>query len=264
MDMELSGKTAVVTGSTAGIGRAIAEALVAEGAKVVVNGRDETRTATAANEIDASGNAIPVHGDLGTREGVDAFVERLSSVGEIDILVNNTGIFKPEPFFDIPDEEWTRFYEVNVLSGVRLSRALAPAMRDRGWGRILFISSESAMSIPEEMVHYGMTKTAQLSVMRGLAKTLAGTGVTVNAVLPGPTWTDGVVDFVASLAEREGVSVEQMKAEFVPRFRPKSIIQRFAEPREVASMVTYLCSPLASATTGASVRCEGGLVDDLG
>ncbi|MCA9431277.1 MAG: SDR family oxidoreductase, partial [Candidatus Omnitrophica bacterium] len=180
------------------------------------------------------------------------------------ILVNNAGIFEPTPFFEIPDEDWFKFYEINVMSGVRLSRALAPGMKDRGWGRIFFISSESGIRIPEEMIHYGVTKTAQLALVRGIAKTLQGTGVTVNAVLPGPTWTEGVSEFVEKMAKQEGVSTEEMRKEFVPRFRPTSIIQRFAEPEEVAAMVAYLSSPLASATTGAAIRVEGGLVDDLG
>lgn len=266
MDLQLTGKTAVITGSTAGIGRAIAETLVAEGATVVVNGRDEARTSKAAEEINASGGpgrAVAAHGDLGTKDGVDAFVGRLKDAGDIDILVNNTGVFQPTPFFDIPDDEWERFFRINVMSGVRLSRALAPAMRDRGWGRIIFISSESGFSIPESMVHYGMTKTAQLSVMRGLAKTLAGTGVTVNAVLPGPTWTEGVSEFVRKVAEQEGISPDRMREDFVPNHRPKSLIQRFIEPKEIATTVAYIASPLASATTGAAVRAEGGLVDDL-
>ncbi len=270
MDLMLQDKTALVTGSTAGIGRAIAETLVAEGAVVLVNGRDAERTRAAADALAGPGRAVPLHGDVGSRVGVDGLLKRLegvrgaAGVGPIDILVNNAGVFEPQPFFDIPDEAWQAFYEMNVLSGVRMSRALAPGMRERGWGRILFISSESGISIPEEMVHYGTTKTAQLAVMRGLAKTLRGSGVTVNAVLPGPTWTRGVATFVAQMAEQEGTPVDQMREAFVPRHRPKSIIGRFAEPQEVASLVAYLASPLSSATTGASVRVEGGIVDDLG
>jgi len=210
------------------------------------------------------GTAIPVHGDVGSAEGVAEFLERLKAVGEVEILVNNTGIFQPMPFFEIPDEEWSRFFEINVMSGIRLSRALAPGMQERGWGRILFISSESAFSIPDEMVHYGMTKTAQLSVMRGLAKTLRGTGVSVNAVLPGPTWTEGVAEYVGQLAEQEGIPEEEMRKQFFPQFRPQSLIQRFIEPTEVASMVTYLASPVSAATTGSAHRVEGGMVDDLG
>lgn len=264
MDLQLTGKLALVTGSTSGIGQAIAQALVNEGATVVVNGRDAGRTEEAANAIQGAGKAIPVHGDVGSAEGVTEFLERLKSVGDVDILVNNAGIFQPMPFFEIPDEEWSRFFEINVMSGIRLSRALAPGMRERGWGRILFISSESAFSIPDEMVHYGMTKTAQLSVMRGLAKTLRGTGVSVNAVLPGPTWTEGVAEYVGQLAEQEGMSEEEMRKQFFPRFRPQSLIERFIEPIEVASMVTYLASPVSAATTGSAHRVEGGMVDDLG
>ncbi|WP_417386515.1 SDR family NAD(P)-dependent oxidoreductase [Gimesia sp.] len=264
MDLQLTGKTAVVTGSTSGIGLAIAQTLVNEGATVVVNGRDAARTAEAANSIQGAGKAVPVHGDVGSAEGVAEFLKRLNAVGNIDILVNNAGIFQPTPFFEISDDEWSRFFEINVMSGIRLSRALAPGMQERGWGRIIFISSESGISIPDEMVHYGMTKTAQLAVMRGLAKTLRGTGVNVNAVLPGPTWTDGVAEFVAQLAEEEGISAEEMRKEFIPRFRPDSMIERFIEPEEIASMVTYAVSPVSSATTGAALRVEGGLVDDLG
>lgn len=264
MDLQLTGKLAVVTGSTSGIGQAIAQALVNEGATVVINGRDAGRTEDAANAIQGAGKVIPVHGDVGSAEGVAEFLERLINVGDVDILVNNAGIFQPTPFFEIPDEEWSRFFEINVMSGIRLSRALAPGMQERGWGRVLFISSESAFSIPDEMVHYGMTKTAQLAVMRGLAKTLRGTGVNVNAVLPGPTWTEGVAEFVRQLAENEGVSAEEMRKQFIPRFRPDSLIERFIEPTEVASMVTYLASPVSAATTGSAHRVEGGLVDDLG
>ena len=264
MDLQLTGKTAVVTGSTSGIGQAIAQALVNEGATVVVNGRDADRTKEAANSIQGSGKAVPVHGDVGSADGVAEFLERVTDVGDVDILVNNAGIFQPMPFFEIPDAEWSRFFEINVLSGIRLSRALAPGMQQRGWGRILFISSESAFSIPDEMVHYGMTKTAQLSVTRGLAKTLRGTGVSVNAVLPGPTWTEGVAEYVRQLAEQEGLSEEEMRKQFCPKFGPQSLIERFIEPTEVASMVTYLASPLSAATTGSAHRVEGGMVDDLG
>jgi len=264
MDLQLTGKTAVVTGSTSGIGQAIAQTLVNEGATVVVNGRDAGRTKEAANAIQGSGKAVPVHGDVGSAEGVAEFLERLKAVGDVDILVNNAGIFQPMPFFEILDAEWSRFFEINVMSGIRLSRALAPGMQERGWGRIIFISSESGISIPDEMVHYGMTKTAQLSVMRGLAKTLRGTGVNVNAVLPGPTWTEGVAEFVAQLAEDEGLSAEEMRKQFIPRFRPDSMIERFIEPMEIAAMVAYAVSSVSSATTGAALRVEGGLVDDLG
>ena len=264
MDLQLTGKTAVVTGSTSGIGQAIAQSLVNEGATVIVNGRDAARTAEAANSIQGAGKAVPVHGDVGSAEGVAEFLKRLNAVGNIDILVNNAGIFQPMPFFEIPDAEWSRFFEINVMSGIRLSRALAPGMQERGWGRIIFISSESGISIPDEMVHYGMTKTAQLSVMRGLAKTLRGTGVNVNAVLPGPTWTVGVAELVAQLAEDEGMSAEEMRKQFIRRFRPDSLIERFIEPTEIAAMVAYAVSPVSSATTGAALRVEGGLVDDLG
>lgn len=263
MDMKLDGKVAIVTGSTAGIGRAIAAALAAEGATVVVNGRDPAKVEATARELSAAGGGA-VHGvaaGLDSAEGVDALIRGAEAVGPVDILVNNVGIFEPKPFEEIPDADWQRFFDVNVMSGVRCSRALMGGMRDRGWGRILFISSESGINIPEEMVHYGMTKTAQLAVSRGLAKALAGTGVTVNCLLPGPTWTEGVATFVERMAEQRGTTAEAMKAEFVPMVRPSSLIRRFATPEEVASHAVYLCSPLASATSGAAHRVEGGIVD---
>ncbi len=268
MQLGLSDKTALVTGSTAGIGRAIARELLTEGATVVVNGRDRDRTARAAQELatetGAGGRAIPVAGDVATAEGARTILDHLEAAAPaIDILVNNAGIFEPRPFFEISDDEWLSMFETNVLSGIRLARALAPGMVDRGHGRIVFLSSESGLNIPEEMIHYGMSKTAQLAVMRGLAKTLRGTGVTVNAVLPGPTWTEGVAEFVAKMAQQEGVSVEEMRAGFVPNQRPSSLIQRFAEPEEVAAMVAYVVSDRATATNGASLRVEGGVVDSF-
>jgi len=265
MDLRLKNKVALVTGSTVGIGRAIAEALAAEGATTLINGRDAARTSEAADEIASSGGSVhPAHGEVSSADGVEALLQRVSEHGPVDILVNNAGIFKPRPFDAIEDADWLRFFETNVLSGVRLSRALIPSMAKRGWGRVIFISSESAFAVPEEMVHYAMTKTAQLSVMRGLAKTVKGTGVTVNAVLPGPTWTRGVEQFVAELAEQEGLAPEEMRDQFVPKYRPSSLIQRFIEPDEVASMIAYVVSERSSATTGAALRVEGGLLDDLG
>ncbi|QDV34792.1 SDR family NAD(P)-dependent oxidoreductase [Tautonia plasticadhaerens] len=263
MDLQLEGKLAVVTGSTAGIGRAIASALAAEGATVVVNGRNPESVEATAKELSALGGGT-VHGivcALDSAEGVDTLITGAEAIGPVDILVNNVGIFEPKPFEEIPDEDWRRFFDVNVMSGVRCSRAVMCGMRDRGWGRILFISSESGINIPEEMVHYGMTKTAQLAIARGLAKALAGTGVTVNSLLPGPTWTEGVATFVAKMAEQRGTTAEAMKAEFVPMVRPSSLIRRFATPEEVAAHAAYLCSPLASATSGAAHRVEGGIVD---
>ncbi|WP_169976927.1 SDR family NAD(P)-dependent oxidoreductase [Tautonia rosea] len=263
MDMQLSDKIALVTGSTAGIGKAIAAALAAEGATVIINGRNPETVEAAARELSSLGGGA-VHGvacALDSAEGVDALLKGAEAVGPVDILINNVGIFEPKPFDEIPDADWQRFFDVNVMSGVRCSRALMGGMRDRGWGRILFISSESGINIPQEMVHYGMTKTAQLAISRGLAKTLAGTGVTVNCLLPGPTWTEGVATFVQRMAEQRGTTAEAMKAEFVPMVRPSSLIRRFATPEEVAAHAVYLCSPLASATSGAAHRVEGGIVD---
>ncbi|NYZ14057.1 SDR family oxidoreductase [Azospirillum sp. RWY-5-1] len=263
MDLDLSNRRALVTGSTAGIGFAIARGLAAAGAAVVVNGRSAESTERAAARIrDAVPGAVvdPVAADTATAEGAETL---FACVDAVDILVNNLGIFEPKPFFDIPDEDWRRFFDVNVLSGVRMARRYAPGMRDRGWGRILFVSSESALNIPKEMIHYGMSKTAQLSVARGLAVELAATGVTVNAILPGPTRTEGVIDFLKSLADASGRSVEEVETEFFRTERPGSLIRRFADPEEVANLAVYLSSPAASATTGAALRVDGGLVGTI-
>jgi NAD(P)-dependent dehydrogenase (short-subunit alcohol dehydrogenase family) len=260
MDLGLAGKRALVTGSTAGIGLATARMLAAEGAAVVANGRSEARVAAAVEQIRAAVPGAAVQGvaaDLGTAEGCATLVEQ---VPEVDVLVNNVGIFEPRAFEEIPDEDWMRFFETNVLSGVRLSRAYLPGMRKRGWGRIVFVSSESALQIPTEMIHYGTTKTAQLAVARGLAEALAGTGVTVNSVLPGPTASEGVSTFVRQMAEARGVTFEEMEREFFARERPSSLIQRFATPEEVAAMIVYVCSERASATTGSALRVDGGVV----
>ena len=257
MNLQLEGKAALVTGSTAGIGLAIASALAGEGAKVIVNGRSQERVDQA---IGASGAAHGVVADLGTRAGVDAVVARFPAV---DILVNNLGIFEPKPFEKIPDEDWLRFFEVNVMSGVRLSRHYIGPMRTRNWGRIVFISSESGLQIPVEMIHYGMTKTAQLAVARGLAETTAGTAVTVNAVLPGPTSSEGVSEFVDQLAASQGVDRAAVEREFFRKARPTSLLQRFATPEEVAAVVAFVCSPLASAINGAAVRADGGVVRSI-
>ncbi|HWK47177.1 MAG TPA: SDR family oxidoreductase [Stellaceae bacterium] len=262
MDLGLDGKRAFVSGSTGGIGFAIARGLAREGAAVIVNGRTEAAVDTAIRRIrDETG--APAHGiaaDLGSAAGVEVAVARL---GTVDILVNNLGIFEPKPFLEIPDEDWSRFFEINVMSGIRLSRALLPGMVDRDWGRILFISSESGLNIPVEMVHYGMTKTAQLAVSRGLAETVAGTGVTVNAVLPGPTRSEGVGAFVASLARDQGKSTDEVEAEFFHTARPSSLLRRFAEVDEVANMAVYLCGTGASATNGAALRVDGGVVRSI-
>ncbi|MCB9878991.1 MAG: SDR family oxidoreductase [Planctomycetes bacterium] len=267
MDLGLAKRTALVTGSTAGIGRAIARELLLEGATVVINGRDPGRTRQATDELakDTGGRAIAVAGDVSTSDGAREFLALLARESPpIDVLVNNAGVFEPKPFADIADDEWMSMFEVNVVSGIRLSRALVPRMVEGGYGRVIFISSESGLSIPEEMIHYGVSKTAQLAVVRGLAKSLRGTGVTVNAVLPGPTWTEGVADFVAKMAAQEGVTVEEMRETFVAKHRPASLIRRFAEPAEVAAMVAYAVSDRASATTGAALKVEGGLIDSIG
>lgn len=263
MKIVLHNKTALVTGSTQGIGRGIALGLAAAGARVYVNGRSPERVDEAVASIRAQVEGADVVGlpaDLGTAEGCAALVEALPSC---DILVNNVGIFGPQDFFETPDETWQRFFEVNVLSGVRLSRAYLQGMAERGWGRVVFISSESAINIPEDMIHYGFTKTSQLSISRGLAKRMRGTGVTVNAVLPGPTLSAGFRDMLADEIARTGKPAEDLAREFVMANRSASIIQRAASVEEVANMVVYTCSPQASATTGAALRVEGGVVNAL-
>ncbi len=262
MDMQLAGKCALVTGSTAGIGKAIARALAWEQATVLINGRKPETVAATVEQLRSEGGEVHgVPGCLETAQGCATVIREAESIAPIEILVNNVGIFEPKPFEEIPDEDWQRFFDINVMSGVRCARAVMGGMRERGWGRILFLSSESGINIPSEMVHYGMTKTAQLAIARGLAKVLAGTGVTVNSLLPGPTWTEGVATFVEQIAAQRGRSVEQMKADFVATARPSSLIGRFATVEEVAAHAVYLCSPHASATTGAAHRVEGGIVD---
>ncbi|MFM2112320.1 MAG: hypothetical protein RLZZ271_980 [Pseudomonadota bacterium] len=260
MNLQLQGKRALVTGSTAGIGFAIAASLVAEGATVIVNGRTESGVQSAVRRLEADGKVSGIAADVATQDGVNRVVQLLP---DVDILVNNMGIFDPKPFDDIPDEDWFRFFETNVMSGVRLSRAYLAGMKARNWGRVIFISSESGICPPAEMVHYGMTKSAQLSVSRGLAETCAGTAVTVNSVLPGPTLTEGAKTFFETLAAQQGIGFEEATKKFFAEARPTSLIQRFAKPEEVASLVTYLCSPLAAATTGAALRVDGGVVRSL-
>lgn len=260
MDLKLDDKTALVTASTAGIGFAIARGLAAEGAAVIVNGRSEQRIDAAREKIAAAVPHARTHGiaaDLSTADGVRAVTERFDAV---DILVNNLGIFDPKPFEEIGDEAWTAFFETNVMSGVRLSRHYLPQMKARNWGRIIFISSESGLHIPAEMIHYGVTKTAQIALARGLAETTRGTAVTVNAILPGPTRSEGVGAFIENLAKEKGLSGAEMEAQFFEQVRPTSLIQRFADTREVANLVVYACSPLASATNGAALRVDGGVV----
>jgi len=263
MNIRLNGKTAVVSGSTAGIGFAIARSLAEAGATVIVNGRTEARVAAAVAQIRKElpqSQAKGIAADLGTAEGAAAL---LRHTPEADILINNLGIFEPKPFFEIPDDDWERFFRVNVLSGARLARLYVPGMVKRGWGRVIFISSESGLQIPAEMIHYGMTKTAQLAVARGLAETLSGSGVTVNSVLPGPTRSEGVETFVEQLAQKSGKSFEQIEKDFFKTMRPSSIIKRFASNEEVANMVVYVSSEQASATTGAALRVDGGVVRSI-
>ena len=263
MKIDLSGKTALVTGSTSGIGHAIAKGLAGAGATVVVNGRAQARVDAAATAIS---NAVPgskvsgIAADVSTAAGCKALIAALP---EVDILINNAGIFEPKDFFEIPDEDWSRFFETNLMSGVRLSRAYLPDMLKRNWGRIVFISSESALNIPKEMIHYGTTKTAQLAVSRGLAEMTRGTAVTVNSVLPGPTMSEGVETFVKDLAKQSGQSVEEAASRFIKQFRPTSLLQRFASVEEIANMVVYVASQQASATNGAALRAEGGIVQTI-
>jgi NAD(P)-dependent dehydrogenase (short-subunit alcohol dehydrogenase family) len=263
MHIDLTGRVAVVTGSTAGIGLAIAQGLAAAGAHVVITGRTQARVDEALASVRASVAGATLTGlaaDLGTLDGAQRLIE---TIPDADILVNNLGIFEPKAFFDIPDEDWLRFFEVNVLSGVRLSRHYAQGMAKRGWGRIQFVSSESGLQIPAEMVHYGMSKTAQLAVSRGLAESLAGTGVTVNAILPGPTRSEGVGDFFSKIAAEQGVSLEQVERDFIQTHRPSSLIKRLATVEEVANLAVYLASEQASATTGAAMRVDGGVVRSI-
>ena len=263
MQIDLSNKTAIVTGSTAGIGFAIARGLAEAGACVVVNGRTQQHVERA---LAALASAVPgatmrgVAADVGSAEGCATLCR---AEPDADILVNNVGIYGLRDFFDTPDSEWARFFEVNVMSGVRLARAYLPAMVARRWGRVVFVSSESALNIPPDMIHYGFTKTAGLSISRGLAKRVAGSGVTVNAVLPGPTLSEGLQSMLQGVAEKNGQTVEAAGVAFVKAQRPSSIIQRPSTPEEVANIVVYVCSTQASATTGAALRVDGGVVDTI-
>jgi len=263
MDLKLNDKTAFISGSTAGIGYAIAHRFLTEGAHVIINGRTQESVDQAVNELRAATGSTRVSGipaDFSKVEDVNRLLEALP---EVDILINNAGIFEPKPFAEIPDEDWFRFFEVNVMSGVRLSRHYFPKMLAKNWGRIIFISSESGVFIPDEMIHYGMTKTAQLAVGRGLAELSKGSGVTVNSILPGPTRSKGVGGFLEDLAKADNTTVDQVEEAFFKNMRPTSLIQRFASVEEVADTVVYFSSPLASATNGASIRVEGGLIRSI-
>jgi NAD(P)-dependent dehydrogenase (short-subunit alcohol dehydrogenase family) len=255
MDLQLANKTALVTGSTKGIGFAIARWLAAEGANVIVNGRNVDSAQAAAEKIGTRARGVAA--DVSSASGCDALLKQVPGV---DILVNNAGIFEPKPFTEIPDADWERFYQINVLSGVRLTRGYLPGMLKRNWGRVVFISSESGVQIPEEMIHYGMTKAAQLALVNGIAQLTKGTAVTVNAVLPGPTASEGVTDFVGALASQSKQTPAEFEKEFFRSVRPTSLLQRFATVDEVAATVAFICSPLASATNGAAVRVDAGVV----
>ncbi len=260
MELGLTGKTALVTGSTAGIGLATAVGLAREGAHVIVNGRTEERVERAQDHIlravpDAKVSGVAA--DFASAQGAEAVTRAFP---EVDVLVNNVGIFEPKPFEQIPDEDWLRFFETNVMSGVRLSRFYFPKMKAKNWGRIVFVSSESGVQIPTEMIHYGMTKTAQVAVARGLAELTTGTGVTVNSVLPGPTYSEGVEQFVSELGKSQGQDAKTTEREFFIHARPTSILKRFASTDEVANMILYVCSQQASATNGAALRVDGGIV----
>ena len=260
MDLQLKGKKALVTGSTAGIGFATARGLAAEGASVIVNGRTEKRIDSAVSEIRKTHPGADVSGvaaDVSNREGCAQLIE---AVGAVDVLINNMGIFEPKPFEKISDEDWTRFFEANVMSGVRLSRHYLGPMRKNNWGRIIFISSESAVQIPAEMIHYGMTKTAQVAIARGIAETVAGTGITSNSVLVGPTRSEGVETFISQMGAKSGADAASFEKEFFKSIRPSSLLKRFSSTEEVANMIVYLSSPLASATNGAAVRADGGVI----
>ncbi|MRG44278.1 SDR family NAD(P)-dependent oxidoreductase [Chitinophaga sp. SYP-B3965] len=263
MDLQLKGKTAFISGSTQGIGFAIALQLLKEGASVVINGRTEERVQEAVEKLKQQVPGATVSGVAADFSKVADVNKLIEKVPVVDILVNNAGIFEPRPFEEITDEEWLRFFEVNVLSGVRLSRHYFQPMLKQNWGRIIFISSESAVMIPEEMIHYGMTKTAQLSISRGLAELTKNTNVTVNTVMPGPTKSEGVVEFIKQVAISKQVTPEEAEKDFFKTMRPSSLIQRFADVAEIANLVTYVASPLSSATNGAALRADGGLVKSI-
>lgn len=262
MNLDLAGKRALVTGSTSGIGRATAAAFARAGADVVVNGRDDVRVADAVRELRVETGSDRISGvaaDVGTADGVAALV---AAAPDVDILVNNAGIFAAAPVFEIPDAEWLRFFEVNVLSGIRLARHHLPRMVDRGWGRVIFVSSEAAVFVPTEMMHYAMTKTAQVSIARGMAQEVRGTGVTVNTILPGPTRTPGVDEFIRARGG-DGLPTGEAEVEFMARRRPTSLLGRLIRPDEIANLITFVASELSSATTGAALRADGGVTPTI-
>ncbi len=263
MIIDLKGRKAIVTGSTAGIGLAIAKGLAQAGAAVVINGRTEARVGTALQELRAMFPKAELTGfaaDLATEEGSAAFV---AQAPDADILVNNMGTAKPKPFYELTDNDWREMFEINVMSGVRMTRHYLPAMTQRGWGRVVFISSESGLAIPKEMIDYGMTKAAQLAISRGVAESVAGSGVTVNAVLPGPTRSEILTNMMQAQADAEGITLEQAEQNFLTTMRPTTLLQRFATTEEVANMVIYVCSAQASATNGAALRVDGGVLRQI-
>jgi NAD(P)-dependent dehydrogenase (short-subunit alcohol dehydrogenase family) len=263
MDMQLSGKKALITGSTYGIGYAIAEALTKEGANVVITGRHQNSVDSAVGKLKRINSKTEPTGLSADCASVDGCQKVFDTVPEVDILINNLGIYERKNFLEIDDSDWTRFFEVNVMSGVRFARFYTPKMVNRKWGRVIFVSSESGLMIPPEMIHYGFSKSAQLSISRGLAMSLSGTGVTVNALLPGPTRTDTTERQRRERADDWGITLEQLEEEFFEKFRPTSITKRFAEAKEVAPLAVYLSSPLSSLTTGATLRVEGGIVNQI-
>ena len=263
MDLKIKDKLVFISGSTAGIGYATAARFLNEGAQVIINGRNQDTVDAAVEKLKAeikNANVSGIAADFSKVEDINSLLKKLP---EVDILINNTGIFEPKAFADIPDEDWFKFFEVNVMSGIRLARQYFPKMLKKNWGRIIFISSESAVFIPEEMIHYGMTKTAQLAVSRGLAELTKGTNVTVNSILPGPTKSKGVSGFIEDLAKADNISVDEVEADFFKNMRPTSLIERFASVDEIANTIVYYSSELASATNGASIRVDGGLIRSI-
>lgn len=263
MDLQLKNKTAFVSGSTQGIGFAIAKQLLQEGAKVIINGRKEASVNAAVAKLKQQVKDAHISGIAADFAKVNEVNNLLTQLGDIDILVNNAGMYEPMAFMDIPDADWFHIFEVNVLSGIRMSRYVFPKMLTKNWGRIIFISSESGVNIPEEMIHYGMTKTAILAISRGLAELTKGTDITVNTILPGPTNSEGVSQFIKQLADAKNITPQQVEIEFFKSVRPSSLIQRFADVAEVANLVTYISSPLASATNGSALRVDGGIIKSI-